>query len=542
MKREDARPFWTIDAETDPFKKGRIPKPFIWGLYNGTSFHTFDETDDLIAYLREYDIIAYAHNGGKFDFHYLIEAITLAAPMKIINGRIASAKIGKCELRDSYCLFPEALARFGAKDSIDYRKMEAKIRVKHMPEIIKYLKQDCIGLWEAVDRHEIDYGRHLTQAGAAMATWEGMIDEKAPRSTADYFNEFSRFYYGGRVECFDSGYIQGPLAVYDINSAYPFAMLSQHPYGLDYLETIEPDAVEPTDFVQLQCVSKGALPFRSDTGGIYFPDDDEVREYTVTGHEFIAGVETGALSSIRLIKSYSWMDNRDFSEYVTHFWGIRQVCKTSGDKMGDIFAKYKLNSLYGKFGANPDNYGNFMCVPWDEREDYGKENEYGEQIGYTLDGTLGPHALLRAPLDDWQQRYFNVATAASITGYVRAYLWRALSSSRNVVYCDTDSIVCGETEVPTGNSLGQWKREGSVTGAWIAGKKMYALEGDFGKGATEKLASKGVKLTRAEIKAVALGAAILYEPDAPTFRLRGAPVFTNRTVKATAKPSRQQSV
>ena len=27
-----------IDCETDPFKAGRVPEPFIWGMYDGNEF------------------------------------------------------------------------------------------------------------------------------------------------------------------------------------------------------------------------------------------------------------------------------------------------------------------------------------------------------------------------------------------------------------------------------------------------------------------------------------------------------------------------
>ena len=75
-----------IDCETDPFKRGRIPAPFIWGFYNGETYEEFTnfnevpstkllkdmrDTSELIPYLQSQDIIVYAHNGGKFDYHFL---------------------------------------------------------------------------------------------------------------------------------------------------------------------------------------------------------------------------------------------------------------------------------------------------------------------------------------------------------------------------------------------------------------------------------------------------------------------------------------
>ena len=135
-KQTDERAFWVGDAETDPFKYGRVPQPFLWGVYTGASFHAFTDTDEFIEMIREQDVIVYFHNGGKFDLHLILKHVNINEEIKIINGRIASAHIGKAEIRDSYLLFPAPLAEFGAKLSIDYKKMEKKVRHLHMPEII----------------------------------------------------------------------------------------------------------------------------------------------------------------------------------------------------------------------------------------------------------------------------------------------------------------------------------------------------------------------------------------------------------------------
>ena len=55
---------WVTDSETDPFKAGRVPKPFIWGCYNGSEYHTFTDTDAMVDFFAEKEVIVYAHNGG----------------------------------------------------------------------------------------------------------------------------------------------------------------------------------------------------------------------------------------------------------------------------------------------------------------------------------------------------------------------------------------------------------------------------------------------------------------------------------------------
>ena len=41
------------DSETDPFKHGRFPTPFIWGLYNGKHYYEFTNTDDFVVPCQE---------------------------------------------------------------------------------------------------------------------------------------------------------------------------------------------------------------------------------------------------------------------------------------------------------------------------------------------------------------------------------------------------------------------------------------------------------------------------------------------------------
>ena len=108
----NAKPIYTLDAETDPFQHGRKPEPFCWDFYDGEKHHTTwgdDCTAEMMAYIRTRKPgIIYMHNGGRFDIYYFMQEI-LNLPMKIINGRITKAQMvcdrGKHEIRDSYASF-----------------------------------------------------------------------------------------------------------------------------------------------------------------------------------------------------------------------------------------------------------------------------------------------------------------------------------------------------------------------------------------------------------------------------------------------------
>lgn len=547
---DDKRPFWTLDAETDPFKQWRtpdqqrIPTPFIWGLYTGAGMHYFETVDKVVEAIRGENVIVFAHNGGKFDFHLedktarILDHINLREDMKLINGRLVSAKIGQCEIRDSWNLLPAPLREFGSKLDIDYRKLEAPVRAKHMPEIRKYLAQDCVGLWNGIAGFEAQYGRHLTQAGAAMAQWQKISGLKQPRTDAHFFAKFSRYYHGGRVQAFEKGYINETREIIDIRSAYPRAMLDEHPYEPGYIELAYPRSVIGSDMVKVRCRSAGALPYKGPHGEITFPIGGELLTFYCTGWEVNAGIETGTISEVEIINAIRFTDRKDFSPYINHFYKARQQYRAEGNDAQAFFAKILMNSLYGKFGANPENYGNYMAVPWDEKLEYAKGGElYDGQKDFRFNGGFGKHAVVRADLDDYQQHFINVATAASITGWVRAYLWRTMAACGKVSYCDTDCIFTDKLPegLEIGEELGQWNHEGTATELWIAGKKNYYVKGKFEKGKIEKMACKGVKPDKRKIKLAALGRTVTVKSAPPTFSLKGKrPVyFQQRRIRMT---------
>lgn len=113
------RAFAVIDSETDPFLKGRIPEPFVWGFYDGYEFrhYTHDTVHSLIKDISEKKIIVYAHNGGRFDYHFLLPYMEAYDHIKIINGRLAQFFIDKAEFRDSFNILPVALKKFELVDA-----------------------------------------------------------------------------------------------------------------------------------------------------------------------------------------------------------------------------------------------------------------------------------------------------------------------------------------------------------------------------------------------------------------------------------------
>jgi len=517
-----------IDAETDPFKKNRIPRPFLWGYYNGSEYHQFTDTQKLAEFIADREEIIYAHNGGKFDFHFLLEYLEPFDNIMLINGRITKMRIGSAELRDSYSIIPAPLSAY-QKDEIDYALFEAGIRDKpeNFRKIAKYLQSDCVYLWQLVTRFVEEYGLQITQASSAMKQWQKIAPLDVPKTTAEFYADMSVFYYGGRVQCFRHGVINERFAVYDINSAYPRAMMEKHPYSENYATD---DGYSPTaDFYIVIADAVGAFPYR-DADGLTFPDDGIPREFYVTRWEYEAARDTGALINATVLRSVTFCGHMDFSEYIGKFWALRKEAKEKKDDAGSLLYKLAMNSLYGKFAANPESYREYMVFPQSYAADVAVS-------GWALGGELGPWVLGQAPLSAERMRYYNVATGASITGYVRAMLWRAICASNGgVIYCDTDSIATTASDpgIALGDALGEWKHEGDFDRAGIGGKKLYIFRGVEKNGKREyKTASKGVRLNNADLWKVAKGCEVSFTPENPTFSPKKPPTFTTRKIKPT---------
>lgn len=549
-----------VDCETDPFRRGRtIVAPFLWGFYDGEYYHEFDNTLDLVSFLEDKPIIVYAHNGGKFDWHFLISLIEPFTELLIINGRLSRFRIGRCEFRDSYNILPVSLATY-QKTKINYDIMEADVRNEptNMAEIRAYLNDDCVFLYDLVSRFIFQHGTHLTLATTAFKTWEKMSGRKAPKDEGGIvYDKFKKFYHGGRCQAFKKGIIDDEFQMADICSAYPFAMLRDHPIGLDYIELSYsewadlPENESGTCMVSLRGKSRGCLPFKGRDRSLYFPNDDISRVYNCTGWEVRAGLNTDALDIEEFLECYYFPEQTNFSEYILHFYSAREAVKkkesrgeilTDDEKADKISNKILMNSLYGKYGSNPSEYHNYQNIPPEYITRNGTilvEDGNGVELEWDFNGDFGRWALISRNLEDEEQRFYNVVTAASITGFVRAYMWRALKVCDDLIYCDTDSIAAhniGKLPNGFGTSLGQWEIEGNFDHAAVAGRKLYAMHYrgvPWLSASNYKVASKGVRLTPAQIYRIAQGDTVNYTDKSVSFSVYRPPTQLTRSIKMT---------
>jgi len=542
-----------LDLETDPFEYGRMIHPFLAGFYDGSAFTSYwsaDCVDRMVAYLNTQNepLTIYAHNGGRFDWFYFIKHIH--REVRIVNSRIIQAWLGKHELRDSFAIMPFPLAAY-KKTPIDYNKMSANNRESNREEITSYLRDDCLDLYTLVTAFITEFGPALTIGAASMKQLKRF--HKFTTGNQEYDEKFRKdFYFGGRNQVFQAGIIQGPIKVYDVNSMYPDVMRRcLHPVSVGIYRSSKIEA--NTAFITVEGWNDGAFPQRQKDHSLDFTV--EYGTFHTSIHEFEAALETKTFRPKKIIETRGFSERITFAEFVDHFYNARLAAKASGDVIHTLFYKFVMNSGYGKFAQNPENYCDYFITSFEDRPP--TWHECDKACDEDCRKRWSPSFISGNDYIIWSKplaelHYFNIATGASITGAARAMLLKGLYHAVDPMYVDTDSIICrgldshrsrdsfshlGNLDNQTGitideHALGAWKLEAEGTHAAICGKKLYAI---FNGDECIKKAHKGARLTGKDILSIASGAIVESLNPVPSFKFDGSHSFTKRRIKATGK-------
>lgn len=550
-----------IDFETDPFKFGRVPEPFCCEFYSDDETVVFwgdDCHEQLARFLeaKEDPYLIYAHNGGKFDFHFLLRYVD--NPARIIKTRIVEARIFHHTLRDSFAILPVPLKDY-EKMEFDYSKMERPVREKNRDNILEYLHSDCVHLYTLVKAFIDRFGNSMTIGGAAIRELRKLHPFKS--GGANHDKALRPYYYGGRVQVFKHGIIKGPVKLIDVNSSYPAGMRNyRHPInGMFHAQTTLPDSFDDPYFITFTGSNHNALPSVADNGELIFTRKHGT--FRACSHEIKIALEHDLIKIEDIHEVLISTQHTSFAEYVDLNYADKAEAKAAANKTGEMFAKLLLNTPYGRMGINPENFAD-----WFIHRDFGGENDLREK-GYAQACDYEHMELWSKPVDIANEHYCDVAIAASITSASRSILLEGLQKSVDPFYCDTDSIICRDFNGDVDKyRIGAWDLEKTSDKLAIAGKKMYALYSDdalaqFDKptksntsflcgkcklafsdpikhrshqlACSVKLSSKGGSLNLSEIVRICEGEVIHYENDAPTFSLRKKPSFVHRNFRQT---------
>ncbi|MFG6281056.1 DNA polymerase, partial [Microbacterium sp. S16(2024)] len=458
-----------LDMETDPFddKLKTSVLPFLAVIYSDEFEPIVIWEENNVRFIeRVIDALkslpgrytVYAHNGGKFDFLFLVSK--LRGDVKFKGRSLMAAKVGSHELRDSSHIIPERLAAF-SKDKFDYDRNRKANREHWRKEIIDYCIADCRYTLDIVKSFVANYGFKLTIGQASMAELRKHYDVK--RINQGFDQQLRAFYFGGRVECLAGrGHFRGDYKLYDVNSMYPAVMANcAHPVGdfNDYdLRRGEPN--EHTVFIDLVATNHGALIARDEDGST--TANIARGRFKTTIWEYNVAKQYGLIEDIEIFACWDCRKRSDFSKFIMPLYDNRLRTKESmrelkaqglqttaaflGLKKDDIFFKLLLNNSYGKFAMNPANYREHYITDPGARPDEGwfkslEGMSDDERIGYLQPiFSNADYAIWQKPSPSF--RYNNVGTAASITGAARAILLAAIQQSQGAVYCDTDSLIC----------------------------------------------------------------------------------------------------
>jgi len=489
IKQRSINNIAVLDFETDPFDNLLDEleiRPFTACLYsdNFEPVIIWEENNELFieAVLKaindlpeEYTI--YAHNGGKFDYMFLLSK--LRGEVRFKGRGIMSAMVGKHELRDSFHIIPDKLANY-KKDHIEYKLMKRGKRNQFKQQIIDYMVSDCRYLLDLVKGFATRFGLKISIGQAAMSRLRQHYKFDRLEEYQDEY--FRQFFFGGRVECLE-GQIRrkGHFKLFDVNSMYPAVMATfQHPIGNVYFKQKE-GINEDTIFIDLTCTTVGKI-------GPFVMRDGEKTHAPLGRHRFKTTIweyniaKKHGLFTDEEIHTYVDIPKRtDFSKFVLPLYEDRQKLKAIIAQLkkegkqdtneydeavkDDMFMKFLLNNGYGKFAQNPRRYKEHYITELDGYPPGDEEWKTTFYDNYAVHHRANP-----------SYRFNNVATGASITGAARATLLDALCSAVNPLYCDTDSIVCDElpnVEIHK-TKLGAWDLEKEISEIIVNGKKSYS--------------------------------------------------------------------
>lgn len=446
----------TFDLETDGLGGTFILSAICDDTDRVTMQSSVPELVSSLLSKKHRNILWFAHNGGNYDFKYILSHIVelvkrgrlfdvrlLMTNDKVIEMTIYRWKNDKnpCKIRDSFALIPAPLAHVSKTFAPQYVKghinFDSETFNPGNTEHLEYLRNDVLGLRyslltfykTAIDHFGIVPS--ITAASTAMKAWKCTIPDDTIyfRTHADCEAFVRHSYFGGMVYINRVNVELENMVKLDISGAYGYAMKT---FAMPVGEVTRTDTYEEGKIGFYKCrviapknLEKYIIGVKSDTGVLWARGTFET---VIDSYTYQYALTRGY--KIEIIEGY-YFDRQEyiFKEFIERCEKIEFVNK--GNALGDT-AKLMRNSLYGKFGTNP------------QKKEYGILKDIGVD-GWepTIDNTTGsPHDYLCVRDIEIDASYIMPQWASCITACVRIYLDQ-LDALLNYqfVYNDTDSSV-----------------------------------------------------------------------------------------------------
>ena len=544
--------FMTMDIETRVINDKMIP--YCISLYDGENLKSFYYTSyynekfmvqaavEWLLRRKYHQQRIYLHNFSKFDVTFLLNTLsTYGNKLKpvIRDGRFLNLKLTfdnryTLNFRDSLLLLPSSLDKltksfnvtkkgifpynFVNKEGInldyigdvpeysyfnsdlisypeyiEYSK-EYNNNWDLKQETIKYCEQDCISLYQVLDkfskeiwkRERIDIFKYPTLSSLAFGIYRTnyLNNAKIPLINGELYQTLTESYTGGSVDVYKPRPEQKvKVRRYDVNSLYPYVM-KQYPMPVGYPTFFEGDITlieeKPFGFfevdvrspiikiplLQLRIKTKSGIRTIAPIGnwtGWYF--SEELNNAAKYGYSFT--IKRGYLFDKGFI----------FKDYVSSFYNWKVESKIKNDNVGYLISKLLLNSLYGRFGMNPQMQ-NHVIVSEKESLKIIRNYNVNEIIDLNNGTFFISYTILEEPSDQVKQQNNSVVISSAVTAYSR--IFTSPFKNDQLLYFDTDSIDTTEILDPNlvGNKLGQWKLEHEFDDVVFLAPKVYGGKND----------------------------------------------------------------
>lgn len=485
-RRNRQRPIIAVDIETDD-----LGGDFIIGMWlaedeeQPTIFTTIEQWVDALFSKKYRGYTWYAHNGGEYDFKYLINALRERAKERktLINpvcsgdrviGFVIKEQKRRIELRDSFALMPSSLAKLSKSFAPEYAKKDIGLGEgvtfdPHNDEHMEYLEYDVRGLLLTIQRFRetvlelfgVPCG--WTAPSTALRAWMKTIPpEKLYWRLNRHAEAFIRHcYYGGLVFLSRNDTVEDCVSV-DFNSMYPSVMRDFGvPTGLAFrCADFMPECI---GFYQVIAHVPEDCPFTmvayKEAGGVLWPTGDF--ETYITSIEMAFAEQHGC--------SFEFLDGYIFDEHEMIFQDFidqceRQRIEFKGTGREDVI-KIMQNGLYGKFGSRSQVMSYLLC---DESDvDYEQWTPVHDvRTGVRIEGFyFKPEAVEDAHIMPHWASYITAQARLRLAGAVYG------CGPEDVIYGDTDSITMRRSAY----------ERGIASGALVEGVKygMVKLEHEY---------------------------------------------------------------
>ncbi len=529
-------------------------KPLCIGVYHAhdSDFYINRKNSESVArtavqlmldYAYEYDVTEWwAHNGGKFDDLFILDAIKemedIEAEGFLANGRLISLKITEyttgvsITLKDSYAVIQSKLEKALKDFEIPHRKSfdendyQTDMRLLTDEKLERGCMDDCIALHALLSKASDmfhDWGGKLKGTFSASALTVVKAEVKiASHDGIQYINAICRqAYFGGRVEVFHHAIMQW-LREYDVTSSYPWSMAQDLPWEFvdEYDEDFNPlynrDFLSIVDAtVHVPEMDIPPLPFSPAREGLFFPTGTWRGWFASNELEFAESLGC----TVKVHQSMCYTRAKPFDAYIAKLFADKAVAKGARRE----FDKLCLNGSYGKLAQKPESEVLRVFGDPSEGIEFARNAEPGTIKVVSDDYTAFSEKKFKWPA---QTHY---AAASFITAYSRILLCEHLRRAKSLAYCDTDSIHCerGDSlDSMVNEELGGLKVELDEYHGRFYAPKLYELTPKDSKIAPI-YASKGFPVNQADFMEVIQGNKVGRQ------RMKGAKAQLRQKIEAT---------